>query len=308
VSDINWNAVYGFWLVAEHHSFAAAARDLPRGSVQALHKRVRTLEEQLSFRLLRSRGTKGVELTEAGRRVFELISPVFRDFDRLTAELRGEDSGPLHVAATEFASHNFLPEMLSEFSPLFPNVSIHVHMRVTAEVIALVESGHADFGICSPPAGLTNCVVKVEAPLPSAILVPKRHRFRAGIRSWKDLLEEPLILPERDSLLRTAFDQLMEREKLAGSLRVKAELTAPGLAAQAVRAGLGVALVNVGPRLLGNLQGVFPVDPPPGLPRMRLAVVCQHGRHLPRYMQYFLDTAAHIMNQTPVPSVRLKKE
>jgi len=297
VSDINWNAVYGFWLVGEHHSFAAAARVLPRGSVQALHKRVRTLEESLEFRLLRSRGIKGVELTEAGRRVFELIAPVFRDFDRLAAELRGEDSGPLHVAATEFASHNFLPEILSAFSPLFPNVSIHVHMRTTADVIGMVESGRVDFGICSPPASLAKCVVKVEMPLPSAILVPRRHRFHGGIRSWKDLLEEPLILPERDSLLRTAFDQVMEREKLVRDLHVKAELTAPGLAVQAVRAGLGVALVSVGPRLLGSLQGVLLLDPPAGLPGMRLAVVCQSSRYLPRYMQRFLDAATRVMHE-----------
>ena len=56
--------MYGFWLVAEHHSFAHAARALPFGSTQALHKRVRTLEnrENLNMRLLRSRGVKGVSI------------------------------------------------------------------------------------------------------------------------------------------------------------------------------------------------------------------------------------------------------
>jgi len=296
VSDLNWNAVHGFWLVAEHRSFAAAARVLPRGSVQALHKRVRTLEEHLNFRLLRSRGIKGVELTEAGHRVFELVSPVFRDFDRLTAELRGEDAGPLHVAATEFACHNFLPEILARFGPLFPRVSIHVHMRTTADVLAMVESGRTDFGICSPPASLGNCVAKVEAPLPSAVLIPRRHRLRGGIRSWADLVEEPLILPERDSLLRTAFDQLMERKKLSRGLRLKAELSAPGLCAEAVRAGLGIALVSVGPRLRGDLHGLSLLDPPSGLREMCLAVVCQTNRYLPKYMQHFLETAAQVMH------------
>src|SRR5579872_5078812 len=102
--NINWNAVYGFCLVSEHHSFAHAARALPFGSIQALHKRVRTLEskENLNLKLLRSRGVKGIELTEAGQRVFQLVAPVFRDFERLTAELRGEDSGSLHIAATAF--------------------------------------------------------------------------------------------------------------------------------------------------------------------------------------------------------------
>jgi DNA-binding transcriptional LysR family regulator len=308
VSDINWNAIYGFWLVSETHSFAAASRSLPRGSVQALHKRVRTLEDTLKLRLLRSRGTKGVELTEAGRRIFKLIDPMFRQFDRLTDELRAEDSGPLHVAATGFCCHNFLPDVLSAFCPQVPNVSVHVHMREASEVVALVQSGRVDFGVCSPPANLGKCEIRVEVPLPSAILVPKKHELARGVRSWKDVVRHPLILPERESLLRTHFDDLMVEENLFSFIHVKAEFTAPGLSLQAVRDGLGVALVDLGPRLLANLEGVLPLAPPPGLPRMRLAVLCQRNRYLPRYMRSFLETVSRVMRSLPKGLARSGKD
>src|SRR5579872_2085562 len=161
MTEINWNALYGFWLVAESHSFAAASRALRQDSSQALHKRVRKLEEDFKLRLLRSRGAKGVELTEGGRRIFELVSPIFRDIDRLAAELRGEDSGPLHLAASDFTAHDFVPDILAVFCPMFPRVSVHLHMREPQEVVALAESGRIDFGMCAFLPSLEKCEVKV---------------------------------------------------------------------------------------------------------------------------------------------------
>ena len=298
MTDINWNALYGFWLVAESHSFAAASRVLRHDSSQALHKRVRKLEEDLKLRLLRSRGTKGVELTEGGRRIFELVSPIFRDIDRLATELRGEDSGPLYVAASNFSAHDFVPDILSVYCPMFPNVSVHLHMTEPQEVVALAESGRVDFGICAFLPRLEKCEVKVETPLPLAILLPKGHRFRNGIPSWKELLQEPLILPEPGTLIRSNFDELVNHEKLAGSLRVNAEFSStPDISAGAVRAGLGVALVAVGPYTKMNGRGVLQVDPPPGLRPVRLSVICRRNRYLPRYMHSFLAAAAKVMRQ-----------
>jgi DNA-binding transcriptional LysR family regulator len=309
MTDINWNALYAFWLVAENHSFAAASRVLQHGSPQALHKRVRTLEDDLKLRLLRSRGTKGLELTEGGRRVYELVSPIFRDIDRLTTELRGEDSGPLHVAASNFSAHDFVPDILSVFCPKFPNVSVHLHMREPQDVVALAESGRVDFGICAFLTRLEKCEVKAETPLPLAILVPKGHRFRNGIPSWKELLREPLILPEPGTLIRSIFDELVNRQKLSGRLHVNAELSStPDISAGAVRAGLGVALVARGRYTGMNCRGVLQVDPPPGLRQVRLSVICQKGRYLPKYMHSFLEAAAGVMRQDPRTSDSSGKE
>ena len=305
MTDINWNSIHGFWLVAESHSFAAASRILQRGSTQALHKRVRKLEEDLKLRLLRSRGTKGVELTEGGRRLFELVSPIFKDIDRLTAELRGEDSGPLHVAASNFSAHDFVPEILSAFCPMFPNVSVHLHMHEPQEVVALAESGRVDFGVCAFLTRLEKCAVKAEAPLPLAILVPKGHRFCKGIPSWREFVEERLILPEPGTLIRRNFDDLMNRQKLYGRLRVNAEFTSTSdISAGAVRAGLGVALVAVGPGAGFHYRGVVRVDPPPGLAAVKLSVICRRDRYLPRYMRSFLDSAKAILRRSCAPVVR----
>lgn len=299
MKQINWNSLYGFWLVARHHSFTDAARTLPFGSVQALQKRVRTLEnsENLNLRLLRSRGAKGVELTETGRRILALVAPVFSDFHRLADELRGEDSGPLHICSTVFSSLHYLPDLISAFSPKFPNVSIHVSLGEEAYVIGMLESGESDFGICSPFALPSNCEVKASIPMHVEIVVPSGHRFSRGVASWGDLLLEPLVLPERSSVVRRAFEVLMREKNLSDKIRIKAELTTPELSLEAVRAGLGVALLVVGPGL--NFRGVARVVPPPGLPTLRLCLLCRRARYLSKYMRCFVEVAVNAFQRAP---------
>ena len=297
--DINWNALYGFWLVAECGSFSEAARASPRGSAQALHKRIRRLEssENLRLCLLRSRGVKGVDLTPAGRALFQIVDPLFRDFDRIAAELREENEGPLTIAASEYCCHNYIADIMARYCGEFPKVSLLVHMADPADVLALLESGRYDFGICSPLAKPASVEVKAGAPLLPRIIAPRRHNFGAGPLKWEDVLREPLILPERTATLRRAFDELMERLRLSDRVRVKAEFTTPELCVEAVRSGLGVALTNIASRFGRTLRDVAKICPPPGLPKLEVAVLCRGDRYLPRYMRAFVEVAGAVLKR-----------
>lgn len=296
--DINWNAAYGFWLVARHGSFANAARALPSGSVQALHKRVRRLEakETLDLHLLRSRGVKGVRLTEAGKRLYEYLDLVFRDFDKLTSELRGEASGSLGVAATSFVANNYLEKIIAAFSPQHPNISVHLHVCDTPEVMAFVENGRTDLGICSPLSPVPGAVVVPVVPMLFQLLVPADRKRRRRVTTWREVVQFPLILPEKTSVLYQAFDELMRKEGLDTAIQIKAELTTPELSLEAVRAGLGVAIVAIGPRFPRNPAGVIRLNPPPGLPRLHLSVLYKKSSYIPKYMNEFVQTVASVMS------------
>jgi len=66
-----------FLAIARHRSFRAAATELGV-SASALSLALRNIEERLDVRLI-NRTTRSVALTEAGARLFERISPAFRD-------------------------------------------------------------------------------------------------------------------------------------------------------------------------------------------------------------------------------------
>lgn len=293
MAEINWNAVYGFWLVAGHGSFASAAKTLPRGSIQALHKRVRQLEnpENLDLKLLKSRGVKGTQLTEAGRRLHDFVDPVFRSFELLTAELRGEDSGPLAVAMSWYAIANYAEKILQPFHRLFPAVSIRLVGGEPAEAVPLLEQGRVDVVISSPWAGSSRMVVKAAVPIQFGLIAVPRYRLRTPL-TWDTVLEHPFVLTDRNSVIRQAFEDLLRREKLLSRLRITAEVATLDLAIYAVRAGLGVGLVPVSPALARSLRGLRRRRPPPGLPRVDLAVMCRSDVYLPRYMRTFVEIAA----------------
>ncbi|MEX2264338.1 MAG: LysR family transcriptional regulator [Bryobacteraceae bacterium] len=301
--DVNWNAVYGFWLVAEHGSFAAAARALPRGSVQALHRRIQKLEsnESLDIKVFRSLGSKGVELTEAGRRLYELVDPVFRFFDPLSAELRKDDSGTVSIAMSDFASYNYADQLLKCFKGAFPKVSIRAQERNRAEVLDLVEHGHVDFGLCSPTRGRSFLRTAGNVAVRYELLAPRHHPLSRGIITWKDVLKEPLILIERNSFLRQAFEQLLRRRHLLPKLKIAAEVTTSPLAVKALEAGLGVALVPVGPRLAREIEGISRIEPPPGLPKVSLSVLYRGDRYMPKYVKACMGIATKVINDQGLP-------
>jgi len=290
---IDWNAVYGFWLVARHGSFAEAARKLPWGTAQALHKRVRRLEDKtnLDLRLLSSRGVKGVELTAAGDTLYQLIDPVFRDFEAVALDLRKEANGPITVATTGFVVANYLPAILKRLHKNFPKVSLLFRVRAEAEVVSLVKSGVVDFGIAPPPLQGTSLVTIARTPLQFRFVAPPDQAVGRKI-GWPEICRMPLVLHERISILRQALEQVLAQQNLLSGLQIVAEVTTPELAVDMVRAGIGVALVPLGPQLTKTLGGLKTFPPPSGLPEISLAILHRKDRYIARYMQGFIEAAS----------------
>src|ERR1700761_3675215 len=89
-----------FLAIARHRSFRAAATELGV-SASALSHALRNIETRLGLRLV-NRTTLSVALTEVGQRLFERISPAFRDIGDALDNLnnfRGKPAGTLRITA-----------------------------------------------------------------------------------------------------------------------------------------------------------------------------------------------------------------
>ena len=296
--DTNWNATYGFWLVAQHGSFRKAAEALPRGSVQALHKRVRQLEHSssLNVKLLRSRGVKGVELTEAGRTLHKVLNPVFRPFDEIISELRTEDIGNLTIGLSNYAAFNYLPSVLPEFHKRFPKVSVKLRVGETSELMAMLERAEGDLSICSVPEQYHSLVVKARRHMPLSLLVPPGHRLTQNPITWRRLLQEPIIILDRTTSHRHYLDALWTRLGIFSKLQISVEVPRVHLAVDAVRAGMGVAIVPTGPEYRKLVSGLQELKPPKGLSGIKIAIMYRSDRYVPAYMRAFVDIAEKVMN------------
>ncbi|MBK9167636.1 MAG: LysR family transcriptional regulator [Bryobacterales bacterium] len=291
---LNWNGMYGFWLVARSGSFAEAARRLPSTTAQALHKRVRQLEweQGLHLKLLRSRGVKGIELTEAGQRLLELVDPMFGGLSALTADLRKEDAGPMSLAATGFVANNYLPQVMKEFRRTYPSVVVSIRVQSESDVIAAACSGEVDLGIGALAGNQDGLTVAARAPLAIRLVGPVPFQWGGTRMTWSEVLRYPLVVHDRVSVLRVGLEQLLNRRSLLGKLTIAAEVTTPELVLEMVRAGFGVGLIPLGPRLAQSVKDMPLAAPPEGLPRIDIAVFHKRHRYLSRYMKALVDTVA----------------
>jgi DNA-binding transcriptional LysR family regulator len=134
------DAVAVFVEVAEHASFAEAARRLRR-SPAAVTRAVAELEARLGVRLL-NRTTRAVSVTEAGQRFLAGATRVLADLDEIERAAAGEGKAPrgeLRVTAPILFGRLHVLPIVIEFLGRFPDVS--VVLTLLDRSIDLVEEG-----------------------------------------------------------------------------------------------------------------------------------------------------------------------
>ena len=119
LGSLNWKHLHYFWMVAKSGGVARAAERL-HVTAQAISGQLRTLDEQLGVRLLRRAG-RGVELTEAGRMVFEYADRAFSAGDELIEALRSRPGE--HLPVLRVGVSNVLGRSMA-FRTLQPALSI----------------------------------------------------------------------------------------------------------------------------------------------------------------------------------------
>lgn len=134
-----------FLAIARHGSFRKAAAELGV-TPSALSHSVRLVEERLGVRLF-NRTTRSVALTEAGGRLFERVSPAFRDIDDAIDELnsfRDRPFGTLRLNAPRLCARIVLMPMITRFLEAYPD--IRVELVVSDALVDIVAEGF-DAGI-----------------------------------------------------------------------------------------------------------------------------------------------------------------
>ena len=137
-----------FVAIADQHSMSLASEKL--GVAQpSLSHHVMRVEEELGVQLL-VRSTRGVTLTESGRRLYTHAQSILRAVEAAVADLRdhaAELSGPVSFAFPSSVS-NVLTVPLSEtVRNEFPKIVLRAMDAMSGHVQAWLSEGVIDFGI-----------------------------------------------------------------------------------------------------------------------------------------------------------------
>ncbi len=234
----DWDDLRFFHAVAESGSLSAASRLLGVNH-STVFRRINQLEERLQARLF-DRLDSRYQLTDMGRQLQQRVRQVADIMDDVERQVAGRDTlmeGVIRLTCPDTFLDWIVPELLAEFSRLYPKITIELRADQEHLDLARREADVALRATNSPPD----------------YLIGKRlgqmgWRFY-GASQWLGLAETlpaaeaaPLIAPE-GKLLQVPpchwLDQQLPRFQVtarAGSLRAAAALA---------RQGLGLALLPV---------------------------------------------------------------
>jgi DNA-binding transcriptional LysR family regulator len=165
----------GFLAIATTRSMTKAARQL-RCTPSAVSVQIKKLEQELGVRLF-DRARSGLMLTGSGKLLLEIALPAMENLQRakvMVKDTAAELAGSIVIVTVYDIKQYYLP-LLANFAKAHRNVKLTILTRDKTEILSLLASGQADFGMARinlpPRQFLTHHLI---SPRPCLVL-PKEH-------------------------------------------------------------------------------------------------------------------------------------
>ena len=235
-----------FQTVAEHEHITRASEELIL-SQPAVTKIIQSLEHETGLELIERHGRR-IVLTHAGHVLHSYARRMFaleREMEEALASLQDVEAGEIKLAANTTTGVYLLPPIVARYRELYPQVSLHIDILNSHEIIEQTVNWTLDFGLVEGdpstlPSGLH---VDVFAQDELVLVVAPDHRW-SGLDelSPESLREEELLLREQGSGIR----EVIEHALLLHRVQVRPLFTLPDNEAikQMVKTGVGAAIVS----------------------------------------------------------------
>ena len=148
---MNYTDIHTFLTIATSPSLSKAAESL-FVSQPALSHRLSALEEELGTELIiRRKGSRTLELTDAGQR----FVPIARKWEQLwieTGKIKFEQpSTQLRIVNVDSLNFYFMPQVIESFLEENPKCSLHINTMQSNLSYKSVENKEADLGLITNP-------------------------------------------------------------------------------------------------------------------------------------------------------------
>lgn len=232
-----------FLQVAQHKSFSKAARQLGY-SQAAVTIQIKQLESELGVHLFDRIG-KQTTLTHQGSLFYEYACDVVKSLERAKDALAESEelTGHLSLGAIESVCGSLLPELLTRYHTLHPNVSVSIVTDSPENLLDMMNSNALDIVYFMDKRMYDPKWVKV-------MEIPENIVFvTAGndpLLSKKDLtlpevVEQPFLLTEKNASYRLILDQYLTSKNL--SIRPFLEIGNTEFIIRMLKRGLGVSFL-----------------------------------------------------------------
>ena len=236
-----------FAKVAELKSFSRAAEALLL-TQPTVSEHVRALEAEVGAQLLDRLG-RGAAPTRAGELLLgyaRRLLALAREARQALDQFQGRVSGELIVGGSTIPGEYVLPALIGRFKVTYPDISICLLIGSSHHVSQWVDEGRVEVGVVGAAPVPRTLVSRELMADELVVVVPSGHPWTGREEVTLDEVQkEPLLVRERGSGSREALERgLAEVDTGLAAFRVAGELGSTQAIKQAVRAGVGVALIS----------------------------------------------------------------
>ena len=265
-------ARYRAFLTAAETGSIKNAADIMGYTSSAVSQLIQALEKELGVTLLH-RGKKGVMLTIEGEQLIQPVRELMlkeNQIYQIAGDIRGTIYGTINIAAYHSIVRAWMPEIVSGFQKLYPQVRINLYEGTQVDIIERLKSGKAHIAVFNDSAMSESHDWIPLAEDPMMAVLPEGHPMAEKKKFPVEKFEgERFLMPEHG----WDFDVLEVLSKAKVTPDVYLSTFDSAIILEMVAKGLGVSIVN-GMSIPGNEKNVrvMPLDPPSSI-EMGIAVM-----------------------------------
>lgn len=202
---MNFKQCIIFREIARTKNFTKAANNMYLTQSAVSHA-VKDLEEEAGTQLF-ERLHRSVKLTPAGELFLREIQPIIEEFESVEAHLPNLEKGPpIKIASCITYAQTELPQLLRRFTEKYPEASFNVQVFPASDSITRLERGEVDVafieGHVLQPAFEAKKIADYRLCVVAAADAAEEEL------SFEELMQRPLLLRERGSAVREAFESI----------------------------------------------------------------------------------------------------
>jgi DNA-binding transcriptional LysR family regulator len=206
---------------------------------------IKQMEEMLGVKLFH-RLSKGVELTEEGRALFDYAEQSFSLLDTAQKHLQNMkqlNEGEIRIGASDSLIKHLLLPQLNAFHKQYPGIRIRLSHGKSPEIAQRLKEGAIDCAVVHMSVDDPQLNIQTLATLEDCFVVGKAHQELAKRSlTMKELSELPLILLSPGSSTRGFVEQWFAAKGFA--VKPDIELGNVDLLAEFARLGYGAAFIG----------------------------------------------------------------
>ena len=203
---MDFKQVEAFVNVVRFKSFSKAA-DATFFTQPTISTHIRNLEKELGVKLL-DRRSRAVEMTPYGAKFYKYAVEMLNARSLAVEALRGsvdKIEGILEIQTSSIPGVTFLPEFMTEFREMHPDIQYYVSLSDTQSVIDNISERRGEIGFIGTELSNNTFITTKIASDKVVMIAPKSYGLSGSI-SMSEAIGYPFIWRETGSATRNTFE------------------------------------------------------------------------------------------------------